>query len=171
MGGVTTRDPRAAGWTAAAHPVTDPESAALLRAYYVELIERYYGRPTDDAEVDAVLAEEPSGDLALPTGEFLVARRDGKPGGCVGVRVLDAGTAELTRMYVSPPARGAGVARLLVGAAEAVAREEFGAARMRLDTRKDLVEARSLYAGLGYGEIAPYNDSPYADHWFEKPLR
>jgi len=168
---VTTNDPRAAGWSAAAHPVTDPQSAALLRAYYVELIERYYGRPTDEEELAAVLAEEPSDDLARPTGEFLVARRDGQPAGCVGVRVLDAGTTELTRMYVAPQARGQGVARLLVGAAEAVAREEFGAARMRMDTRKDLVEARALYAGLGYREIAPYNDSPYADHWFEKPLR
>ncbi|SEN83705.1 Ribosomal protein S18 acetylase RimI [Actinacidiphila rubida] len=168
---MTIHDPRAAGWTAGAHPVSGPESAALLRAYYTELIERYYGRPTDDEELAAVLAEEPSDDLTPPTGEFLVARRDGRPGGCVGVRVLDGATSELTRMYVAPPARGLGVAALLVGAAERVAREEFGAVRMRLDTRKDLVEARALYARLGYTEIAPYNDSPYADHWFEKPLR
>lgn len=168
---MTTHDPLTGAWTVAAHPVTDPESAALLRAYYVELIERYHGRPTDDEEVAAVLAEEPSDDLARPTGEFLVARRSGRPAGCVGVRVLDAATTELTRMYVSPQARGQGVARLLVGAAEAVARDGFGATRMRLDTRKDLVEARALYARLGYAEIPPYNDSPYADHWFEKPLR
>jgi ribosomal protein S18 acetylase RimI-like enzyme len=169
---VTTDNLRAAGWTAAPHPVSDPESAALLRAYYTELIERFYGRPTDEEELGAVLAEEPSDDLTAPTGAFFVARwEDGRPAGCVGVRVMDATTTELTRMYVAPQARGQGVAGLLVGLAERAARDRFRAARMRLDTRKDLVEARALYARHGYAEIARYNDSPYADHWFEKPLR
>ncbi|MBY8881266.1 GNAT family N-acetyltransferase [Streptomyces sp. PLK6-54] len=170
MGRVTIDHVRAAGWTATAHPVSGPDSAALLRAYYIELIERYYGRPTDEEELAAVLAEEPSDDLTPPTGQFFVARRDGTAAGCVGLRVLDATTAELTRMYVAPPARGQGVAALLIAAAEHAARETFGAARMRLDTRKDLVEARALYARHGYAEIEAYNDSPYADHWFEKAL-
>lgn len=169
---MTTDLTRGPVWTAAPLPVTDPRSAALLRGYYVELIERYYGRPTDEEELAAVLAEEPSDDLARPTGEFVVARRaGGPPAACVGVRVLDAGTAELTRMYVSPAARRQGVARLLVATAEDIARDTFGAVRMRLDTRKDLVEARALYTALGYTEIEAYNDSPYADHWFDKPLR
>jgi GNAT superfamily N-acetyltransferase len=168
---VTTYDLRAAGWAVAPHPVSDPDSATLLRRYYAELIVRYHGRPTDDEEIDQVLAEEPSDDLALPTGEFLVARRDGAPGGCVGVRVLTQDTAELTRMFVGAGARRQGVAGLLVAAAESVARDVMGARRIRLDTRKDLVEARALYAKHGYREIAAYNDSKYADHWFEKPLR
>ncbi|HEY8981257.1 MAG TPA: GNAT family N-acetyltransferase, partial [Streptomyces sp.] len=42
--------------------------------------------------------------------------------------------------------------------------------RMILDTRADLVEARALYARLGYTETAPHNDDKYADHWFTKPL-
>lgn len=156
--------------TPAPHPVSAPESSALLRRYYTELVVRYYGRPTDDAEVDAVLAQEPSDDLTRPTGEFLVAWVEGAPVGCVGVRVLSADTAELTRMYVGPEARRTGVATALVAAAEAVARDGFGVARIRLDTRKDLVEARALYAARGYREIAAYNESPYADHWFEKEL-
>lgn len=44
------------------------------------------------------------------------------------------------------------------------------AARILLDTREDLVEARALYARLGYREIEAYNESPYADHWFGKKL-
>ena len=167
---MTTNDLRPAVWTAQPHPVSAAESDALLRRYYTELIVRYYGRPTDEEELAAVLAQEPSDDLTRPTGEFLIARRGGEPAGCVGLRVLAPGTVELTRMYVAPEARGEGGAALLIGAAERVARDTFGAAAIRLDTREDLVEARALYAKHGYAEIEPYNDSPYADHWFEKRL-
>ncbi|WP_328911937.1 MULTISPECIES: GNAT family N-acetyltransferase [unclassified Streptomyces] len=163
----------AAAWTAAPLSVLHPDAENLLRRYYTELIIRYYGRPTDDEEVAAVLAEEPSDDLTRPTGEFLAAHLDGVPVGCVGVRVLDvldASSVELTRMYVAPEVRGRGLADTLVGAAESVARDTFGARVIRLDTRADLVEARALYARHGYTEIDAYNDSPYADHWFEKTL-
>jgi GNAT superfamily N-acetyltransferase len=171
MSGVTTNDIRATGWTIAPLPVAGPEAMTLLRRYYAEMITRYYGRPTDDAEIAEVLAEEPSDDLTPPTGQFLAARRDGVPVGCVGVRVLDPRTMELTRVYVGPEARGQGVAGLLIGAAETVARDTFGADTIRLDTRNDLTEARALYAKHGYAEIERYNSSPYADHWFEKRLR
>lgn len=167
---MTTPRPLPAAWTALPHPVSAPDSTALLRRYYTELIVRYYGRPTDEAELSAVLAEEPSDDLTLPSGEFLVARRGGEPAGCVGVRVLDASTVELTRLYVVPGARGQGGAGLLIAAAEHVARDTFDAAAIRLDTRSDLAEARALYAKHGYREIPPYNDGKYADHWFEKKL-
>lgn len=167
---MTTNDLCPAGWTAAPLPVSHPEAETLLRRYFTELIIRYHGRPTDDAEVAAVLAEEPSDDLVPPTGEFLVARRTGAPVGCIGIRVLDAGIVELTRMYVGPEARGQGGAGLLIRAAEDVARDTFGAHAVRLDTRKDLVEARALYAKHGYAEIDSYNNSRYADHWFEKRL-
>jgi GNAT superfamily N-acetyltransferase len=167
---VTTNDLCTADWTAAPLPVSHPAAADLLRRYYTELIVRYYGRPTGDAEVAEVLAEEPSDDLARPTGEFLVARLAGVPAGCLGVRVLDPATVELTRMFVAPEARGRGGATLLIRTAERVARDVFGAAAIRLDTRKDLVEARALYARHGYTETDRYNDSPYADHWFEKKL-
>ncbi|WP_256069947.1 MULTISPECIES: GNAT family N-acetyltransferase [unclassified Streptomyces] len=169
-GSATASAPRPAGWSAAPHPVSAPESAALLRRYYTELIVRYYDRPTTDEEVTATLAELPSDDLARPTGEFLVGRRDGVPVGCVGLRVLDATTVEMTRMYVVPEARGQGVAALLIEAVEGLAVTAFGARLIRLDTRKDLVEARGLYAKQGYAEIESYNDNWLADHWFEKKL-
>lgn len=42
---------------------------------------------------------------------------------------------------------------------------------MVLDTRTDLVEARALYARLGYTETGPHNDDVHAEHWFRKNLR
>jgi len=34
-----------------------------------------------------------------------------------------------------------------------------------------LEEAIALYRNTGYVEVAPFNDEPYAHHWFEKRLR
>ena len=47
---------------------------------------------------------------------------------------------------------------------------ERGLSELRLDTRSDLVEARRLYERLGYREIEPFGDNPYAGHWFAKRL-
>ena len=164
---MTTNDLHALGCTAQPHPVSAPESAALLRRYYTELVIRYYGRPTDDDEVSAVLAQEPSDDLVRPTGEFVVARLGGAPVGCVGLRVLDRRHRRTDPDVRRPRGPRPGCRGTPGPAVERIAREAFGVARIRLDTRKDLVEARALYARHGYPEIAPYNDSPYADHWFE----
>ncbi|MFE0515827.1 GNAT family N-acetyltransferase, partial [Streptomyces sp. NPDC058964] len=74
-----------------------------------------------------------------------------------------------TRVVVYEALRGKGAAALLVGAAEDAARD-LGATRIVLDTRSDLVEARALYARLGYRETEPHNDDKYAEHWFSKRL-
>ena len=161
-------------WTIAPEPVGGPVGAALLREYYTDIVHRYYqahhGRDASRAEIDEALAAEPSGHLAPPGGEFLVARYDGVVAGCAGVHLLAPGTAELARVFVRPPARRPGGARRLVTAAERTAARTLGASLLRLDTRHDLVEARALYTGMGYAEIPAYNNSPYAAHWFEKPL-
>jgi GNAT superfamily N-acetyltransferase len=98
-----------------------------------------------------------------------VARYGGEPAGCAGVRLLDAATAELTRVFVYEAMRGKGGAPLLVRAAEEAA-AALGARSLILDTRSDLVEARTLYARLGYEETARHNTDPYAEHWFTKNL-
>ncbi len=100
---------------------------------------------------------------------LLVARYDGEPAGTAGVRLLDAGTAELKRVFVRKELRGRGGAPALLAAAEDAARA-LGAARMVLDTRGDLIESRTLYARHGYEETEPYNHDQYSEHWFAKPL-
>ncbi|MCH5677055.1 GNAT family N-acetyltransferase [Streptomyces gilvus] len=160
-------------WTVAPEPVDSAVAAALWRAYYTEVSDRWYllheGRRTDPAELEREIAADPGSELAPPTGRLLVARYDGVPGGSAGVRLLDAATAELTRVFVVEELRGKGGAPLLVGAAEEAARA-LGARRLVLDTRGDLVEARALYARLGYRETEAHNHDPYAEHWFRKEL-
>jgi GNAT superfamily N-acetyltransferase len=123
---------------------------------------------TED-EVHAAQSEDPSDDLAPPNGLFLLARHDDTLAGCAGLRLLTPQIAELKRLFVLPAHRGLGGGSRLLAAAEQAARD-LGAAMIRLDTRHDLIEARTLYANLGYAEVPAYNDAPYADHWFEKPI-
>lgn len=160
-------------WTVAPEPYDSPVAAALWRAYYTEVSDRWYllreGRRTDPAELEREIAAAPGADLAPPTGGLLVARYAGEPAGTAGFRLPGAGTAELTRVFLYPGMRGRGGAALLVRAAEDAARAA-GAGRMILDTRGDLVEARALYARLGYTETARHNTDPYAEHWFTREL-
>jgi len=83
-------------------------------------------------------------------------------GGAATVRI--SGADLLARI---PQARQ--VASLPYGRLEHLARGH-GLAVLRLDTRHDLVEARRLYATLGYEEVHAFNDGRYAEHWLAKPL-
>ena len=156
-------------WTVEAVDPNGPVGAGLLREYFVEIVDRYWGRPQLPEVVDQVLLDEPSHDLAPPTGLLLAAFHDGDAAGCGGFRVLSPGVAELTRVFVRASLRGRGGAQVLLAALERAALT-MGLTTVRLDTRKDLVEARRLYARNGYVEIPVYSESPYADHCFEKRL-
>ena len=160
-------------WTISPQEPGSPVAAALWRAYYTEVSDRWYlryeGRRTDPAELEREIAAVTGAELAPPTGRLLVGWYGGTAAGTTGVRLLDAETAELTRVFVHADLRGRGGAPLLVAAAEEAARA-LGARRLVLDTRDDLVEARALYARLGYTETGPHNQDPYAEHWFRKEL-
>ena len=52
---------------------------------------------------------------------------------------------------------------------EGIAREH-GSREARLETGDVLTEAIALYHSAGYVEVAPFNDEPFADRWFAKPL-
>lgn len=156
-------------WQVAAEPFTTPDATLLRRAYYAEVAGRYWRRSVTEAEIDQGLLDFPDDELTAPTGRFVVGRLDGRPLACGGIRLLDPVTAELTRVYVDPRARGTGGGAALLRVLEEAGRA-LGAKRVRLDTRSDLVEARALYARQGYAEIPAYSSGPYAEHWFEKRL-
>lgn len=147
----------------------DPAATAILRRYLEDIISRYHGRAATAAEIDEELGQGDDDELRGDRGGLFVASDAGRPLGCAGVRYLDAETAELTRVFVAPEARGLGLGAALVGAVEDAARRS-GRTTVRLDTRSDLVEARALYAKLGYAEVEPFNHGPYAEHWFAKDL-
>lgn len=100
---------------------------------------------------------------------FLVARLRGKPVGCGGLKLQVRAPAYLKRMWVSAELRGVGLGRRLLQELEDLARAN-GARAVQLETNRSLVEAVALYRAAGYREVEPFNDEPYAHHWFEKRL-
>jgi GNAT superfamily N-acetyltransferase len=145
-------------------PPTSDLALGLLQRYYAELDSRFpSGFEPEPGD------RRPEADLVPPDGAFLVARLDGRPVGCGGVRKLDGATAEIKRMWIDPTARGRGVGGRLLSALEDAARD-LGCPVVRLDTSAHLTEAISLYRSRGYADIPAYNDNPYADRWFETRL-
>lgn len=143
---------------------TDAEAQRCMALYVEELATRFE-EGFDTSKGNSVTGSE----FIRPHGSFLIARLDGNAIGCGAVRMLDARTAEIKRMWVAPSARGLGVAGRMLHKLETIARE-LGAQAVCLDTNRALKEAQSLYKRDGYTEVAPYNDNPYANHWFEKRL-
>jgi DNA-binding MarR family transcriptional regulator len=138
----------------------DPSSADAkwcLSHYYAELDERFEeGFDTERWPAD-------------PT-RFVVARIGGQPAGCGALKTLAPDAGEVARMWVDRPHRGLGLAKRILAALEEQA-GELGFTTVRLDTNRALDEAKAMYRGAGYAEIARYNDNPYANHWFEKRLK
>lgn len=107
---------------------------------------------------EAELAGLP-GAYAPPAGALLLARDAEGPAGCVALRTLPDGSAEMKRLYVRERCRGSGLGRRL---ALAVIDEARRAARPRivLDTLPKLGTAIALYRDLGFREIPPYLAAP-----------
>lgn len=145
-----------------------PDARSIVRSYLTEVATRWYRRPATEAEVDRALAEEPADDLVGVTGQFFVAKEDGRAVGCAGVRYR-RGAAELTKVFTRPGSRGRGVGTRLLGAVERACRER-GVDVVRLDTRAELVEACALYERHGFERVPAFNDEPYSDRWYRKHL-
>ena len=147
-----------------------PEAIRLLADYGAELVAR--GRPfspVDPPPGAAGASWVEVHEMEPPGGAFLLLEEDGEPVACGGLRTLATGLGEIKRMYVVPAARRRGHAQRMLGALEHAARE-IGLTRVRLDTNAQQPEAVALYHASGYGEIADYNGSRTATHWFEKSL-
>jgi DNA-binding MarR family transcriptional regulator len=145
---------------------TNPRAEAArycLGEYYGELSRRFEGG------FEVSLSRDPdAADMISPRGAFFVAMSDGLPLGCVGLKG-GSDYAEIKRLWVSPSARGLGIARRLMDAAEQAARN-LSIRLLRLDTNSALAEAGRLYRSTGWTEIERFNDDPYPDLFFEKQL-
>ena len=141
-----------------------PEAQHCLRQYFAELDGRF------DTGFDPRRGTVPdAGEFAPPSGVLIVASLWSEPVGCGGLLLHHEEAADIKRMWIDPSTRGLGVGRRLLAELEAYARRS-GRSTTRLETNRGLSEAIALYRSEGYVEVEPFNDEPYADHWFAKRL-
>lgn len=137
-------------------PADLPRIRQLVREY-VEWIALDLAFQEIDAEIEGL-----PGEYSPPRGVLLVAcPDDGEPVAMIALRPLDETTGEMKRLYVSPPARGQGLARALILRLLDEARA-LGYQEVRLDTLPMMGDAQALYATLGFVDIPPYYDTPIA---------
>jgi GNAT superfamily N-acetyltransferase len=143
---------------------TDRDARRCIRAYFAELDRR------SDSGFDpaAGISAEPH-ELVPPAGRFLIVYLGGEPVGCGAVKHHPGAPSEIKRMWVAESARGLGIGRRLLNELERWTIRS-GASIARLETNRALVEAIALYRSAGYVEVPPFNDEPFAHHWFEKQL-
>jgi GNAT superfamily N-acetyltransferase len=125
--------------------LTADVSRGLIASLNAELSELYPEAGANHFQLDP---EE----VSQGRGTFLVAYRGETPVGCGALRVLEPGTAELKRMYVSPLVRGRGLGRRLLEALEAEA-QKLGVRRLVLETGVRQTAALALYRAAGFETI------------------
>ena len=99
--------------------------------------------------------------LAQPQMRFFSAAVDGEVLGCGGIW-LHADYVEIKRVYVSPKARGLGLAKKIMTRLEDEARAA-GMKLARLETGIHQPEALGLYRALGYVDCGAFADYPEDD--------
>lgn len=151
----------------------DHPDARKLDALVQQVYAERYGGPGDVTPLDPAMFEP-------PYGVYLLAYDDAdRPVASGGWRAQDAGAeayadgdAEIKRMFVLPEARGQGLARKILAALEADAREA-GRTRMVLETGIKQPEAIGLYSSSGYAPVEKFGVYRFEpdSRCFAKPLQ
>ncbi len=131
--------------------ITTKTAQTLMSELNAEILRRY---PEDGIETHFHLEHD---EVIEGRGAFLVVYGQDQPLGCGAVRLIDAGTAEIKRIYVVPSARGMGLGSQILATLEAEAKK-LGASRVVLETGPRQPEAISLYAKVGYRQTAPFGN-------------
>lgn len=118
------------------------EVAAVIRASFATVAEKFGDIPPLHETADDVLATIDAGDVAL-----VAVAEDGRLVGTVRAETLADGTVMVRRLAVLPELRRNGLARELMRELEAA---YPGAAHFELFTGADAAEPLALYRSLGY---------------------
>jgi ribosomal protein S18 acetylase RimI-like enzyme len=140
----------------------DPDVVALVAEVQQEYVVRYGGEDTTPLDPSMFVP---------PRGRYVVVYIDGVPVAMGGWRRHDEARdgpvpgshpAEIKRMYVTPRARGRGLARALLADLERSA-GAAGCDLMVLESGQAQPEALALYRSAGYRDIAPFGHYPDSD--------
>jgi putative acetyltransferase len=138
------------------------EAQALIAELEAELEPLYPRLSPHGYSVEQLLAEGVA---------FFVVRVSGVPAGCGGVKFVGRDYGELKRMYVRPPYRGTGLAKLMLDYLTTYT-QEHGIELLRLETGIHQQAAIGLYERMGFQQIPPfaaYREDPFS-RFYEKCL-
>lgn len=99
------------------------------------------------------------GPYAPPQGRLYLAMDATEAVGCVAMRDLGGGVAEMKRLYLRPSHRGHRIGRQLAQRIVDDAKAA-GYQSLVLDTLPSMTEAQALYASLGFTDTTPYTANP-----------
>ena len=138
-----------------------PAAAADLAAA-ASLIRQYAASLPIDLDAQGFAGEIASlpGPYAPPRGALLLALKGDAPLGCIALKPLEPGVAEVKRLFVVENGRGLGAGKALVTAILGEARR-IGYREVKLDTLPHMAQAIALYRSFGFEPIAPYGSFPY----------
>lgn len=139
-----------------------PECVAMIAALDARMLELYEPSSCHFASPETI---------AGSGGAFFVARLDGRAAGMIAVIPIADAIGEIKRVWTEPHARGNGVGRALLRAAEAEARAR-GLTALMLETGHLQPDAMALFKSEGFTERGPFGG--YCDDasliFMEKPL-
>jgi predicted N-acetyltransferase YhbS len=138
--------------------MTTPAEADAFRTLNEEWISRLF----TIEESDRKILSDPFRAVVARGGDVLIVRDGEEIVGCVALVPGSGGAFELSKMAVTPAARGRGIGRRLIEATIGRARE-LGAATVFLGSSTKLPNAVHLYESFGFRhvpaeriELAPY---------------
>lgn len=101
--------------------------------------------------IDEELAALP-GPYAPPNGRLLIAKYEGKLGGCVCLKRVDESICEVKRLYVRPEMRGLNMGLKLVSQLVREA-QQAGYKHIILDSHHSMIKAHAIYEEAGFKRV------------------
>ena len=144
---------------------TPADAGAILDCLY-SAFEPYRARYTPDGYRDTTLAPETIRERLASMSVLVAVDRGGEIVGTIACAVASAGVGHLRGMAVLPTWQGAGVAALLLDAAERELRDK-GCSLVTLDTTEPLERATRFYEKHGYrpsGRVSEFFGMPLFEY-------
>lgn len=147
----------------------------IQRAYRGDSARGGWTHEADLLDNERIGIEELGAMLADPSERLLVGFDGERMIGCVRVADLADGPAYLGLLCVDPEAQAGGYGKQLIAAAEATARDDFGAERIQMTVIDSRVELIAFYERRGYANVGTRDfpvvvDPPLHMVVLEKPL-
>lgn len=125
-----------------------PDATRLIEELESELVGKYPSESRHGYSIEKLLKQNVA---------FFVTRRDGMAAGCGGVQLFGKEYGELKRMFVSPPFRGLGLAKLMLEHLSKYTKEN-GVDLLRLETGIHQHDAIILYENWGFKRISAFGE-------------